>query len=152
MLPINPWTIKPAALAFSALIAVLALVGSFIAGDSFGYTRGADATEAAYSAKKDVVNAALAASLDEARSNAAKDREAAKQSAAREAAAKRTLESTLKGLRDAPLVPADCVPDGVRLRLNAVVDTINRRLDARAGDTGAVSGPVPASAAPGEGK
>lgn len=130
---------------------VLAVVAAGIAGDRFGYTRGANAVEARYSKQKDKVNEALAKELEEAKEDAAEARRSAEASAQREAAAKKQLETALKGLRNAPPVPASCLSDALRLRLNAVVGTINRGLEAGSQPAGPVPGSLPAPAGSGAG-
>lgn len=85
---------------------------------------------------------------------AAADRALAAEAASREAIdrlenARRIVAPTIREVRYAQPVPVACVPDDLRLRVNAAVRAINAGEDPHAADPGGVPDPVPAAAGTG---
>ena len=129
------------------LLVLLVLFGAvgtaaFKYGDTFGFDR----AETARAHSQDAAIAALDKQLDLANQRAVAAQTAAAAAANREAAAKATLETTLKGIQNAPPVPATCLPADLRMRINNAIDAINSYL-ASTGNAASLSGVLPAAPA-----
>jgi hypothetical protein len=115
MIP-SPWII---------VATIIALVVSFTTGYNSGFDNGKNETEAYYSLEKDKAHAEFQEKLDKYKKQVLEYEIKVQAIAKKNSAYTSKLEKELGELRNATTITPTCVPDDLRLRVNAVVGTIN---------------------------
>ena len=105
---------------------VLAVATALMYGYHMGDVNGANRVEARNSKDKDSVVEALREQLKAASNRADAAETIARKIADQNAAFQTSFTPLLRSIRDAKPVPIECVPDDLRVRVNAAVSAINQ--------------------------
>jgi transcription elongation GreA/GreB family factor len=110
---------------YVTLLVLCAFLGCMWWAQDYGYQRGNDAAELKYSRIKDAAHEALSKQLDVATKRADTAERNARVAAARRSAIEATLAPSLEGIRNAKAIPANCIDNDMRMRINSAIKTIN---------------------------